>query len=78
MLFQYCSESFCCLFTVNTCTCILLPPQRGLTALMYATLKGHSETVRVLVDYGADLNVKNKVHLYIKTIIACHFLIIFI
>ena len=53
-------ESHSPLFTVHTC--IILPPQDGLTALMLATLKGHSETVSVLVQHGADLNVQNKVH----------------
>ena len=39
----------------------VLPPQDGCTALMDATLEDHSETVRVLVQLGADLNVQNKV-----------------
>ena len=47
-------------FTVHPC--IVLPSQDGLTALMLATLKGRSETVSVLVQYGADLNVQNKVY----------------
>ena len=52
-------ESHSPLLTVHTC--IVLPPQYGLTALMLATLKGHSETVSVLVQHGADLNVQNMV-----------------
>ena len=55
-------ESCCPLFTAHTC--IILPPQDGLTALMLATLEGHSETVNVLVQCGADPNVQNKVQEY--------------
>ena len=33
----------------------------GRTALMLAALEGNSETVRVLVQLGADLNVQDKV-----------------
>ena len=33
----------------------------GHTALMEATLRGHSETVHVLVQHSADLNVQDKV-----------------
>ena len=35
--------------------------QYGSTALMWAALNGHSETVHVLVQLGADLNVQDKV-----------------
>lgn len=35
--------------------------QYGHTALMWATLFGHSETVSVLVQLGVDLNVQDKV-----------------
>ena len=57
--YQHCSGGLCPLFTAHTCT--VLPPQFGRTALMWATLKGRSETVRVLVQLGADLNVQDKV-----------------
>ena len=58
--YQHCSESLCPLFTVHTC--IILPPQYyGGTALMEATQYGYSETVNVLVQLGADLNVQDKV-----------------
>ena len=57
--YQHCSESLCPLFTVHTC--IILPPQDGHTALMRAALEGRSETVSVLVQLGADLNVQDKV-----------------
>ena len=57
--YQHCSGGLCPLFTVHTCT--VLPPQDGRTALMWATLWGRSETVLVLVQLGADLNVQNKV-----------------
>ena len=57
--YQHCSGGLCPLFTVHTCT--VLPPQDGHTALMWAALRGHSETVRVLVQHGADLNVQDKV-----------------
>ena len=48
--YQHCSGGLCPLFTVHTCT-----------ALMWATLMGHSEAVRVLVQLGADLTIQNKV-----------------
>ena len=57
--YQHCSGGLCPLFTAHTCT--VLPPQRGCTALIEAALMGHSETVRVLVQYGADLNVRDEV-----------------
>ena len=57
--YQHCSGGLCPLFTVHACT--VLPPQDGRTALMLAALMGHSETVRVLVQLGADLNVHSKV-----------------
>ena len=57
--YQHCSGGLCPLFTVHTCT--VLPPQFGRTALMWATLRDHSGTVRVLVQLGADLNVQDKV-----------------
>lgn len=43
-------------------TYTVLPQQYdGLTALMLAILRGHIETVSVLVRCGADLNVQNEV-----------------
>ena len=57
--YQHCSGGLCPLFTVHTCT--VLPPQYGRTALMLAALMGHSETVRVLVQHGVDLNVQDEV-----------------
>ena len=54
--YQHCSGGLCPLFTVHTCT--VLPPQNGYTALM---VSGYSETVHVLVQLGADLNIQNKV-----------------
>ena len=59
--YQHCSGGLCPLFTAHTCT--VLPPQHGDTALMEAARRGHSETVRVLVEVGADLNVQNKVRM---------------
>ena len=58
--YQHCSGGLCPLFTVHTCT-VLYKKQDGHTALMEAGLRGHSETVRVLVQHGADLNVQDKV-----------------
>ena len=55
--YQHCSGGLCPLFTVHTCTVL----QDGRTALMEAAQGGHSETVRVLVQLGADLNVQTKV-----------------
>lgn len=49
---------------IHVCMLYYIPPQDGLTALMCATLENHSETVSVLVEYGADLNVQNKVQEY--------------
>ena len=51
---MYATHSMVCGYTV-------LPPQHGRTALMEAALNGHSGTVRVLVQLGADLNVQDKV-----------------
>ena len=57
--YQRCSGGFLSSITVHTCT--LLPPQDGDTALMWATLWGRSETLHVLVQHSADLNVQNMV-----------------
>ena len=38
-----------------------LPFQDGWTALMRASLLGHMECVKVLLDRGADVNMQNKV-----------------
>ena len=37
--------------------------QDGSTALMVAAMRGHSDTVGLLLDRGADMEAKNKVRL---------------
>lgn len=32
-------------------------PQRGMTALMKASSKGHKDVVHVLLEHGADVNI---------------------
>ena len=36
--------------------------QRGRSALHCAAARGLNETVRLLIDYGADVNAQDKVH----------------
>ena len=40
---------------------MLLSLQNGWTALMMASRWGHMECVKVLLDWGADVNVQNMV-----------------
>ena len=43
-------------------TCILLfPSQEGRTALSLASYEGHSDTVRILVQRGANTDVQDEV-----------------
>jgi ankyrin repeat protein len=39
----------------------LLPLKDGVTALMYACLKGHLDIAAMLVGHGADMEVKSDV-----------------
>jgi hypothetical protein len=51
------------LCTVITCECSQ-DPYSGKTALLWASLYGHAETVRVLVKLGASLEAVDKVHIH--------------
>jgi hypothetical protein len=46
-------------------TCARLPAgQGGKTSLMYASVNGHVEAVRVLIEKGANLEAANKVRIH--------------
>ncbi len=49
------------LCTVITCEC---SQDHGMTALQWASFRGHAETVRVLVELGASLEAVDKVHIH--------------
>ena len=49
------------LCTVITCEC---SQKHGKTALLLASVRGHAETVRVLVELGASLEAVDKVHIH--------------
>jgi hypothetical protein len=49
------------LCTVITCEC---SQDDGKTALMWASFRGHAETVRVLVELGASVDFVDKVHIH--------------
>jgi hypothetical protein len=49
------------LCTVITCEC---SQPYGMTALMFASCRGHADTVRVLVQRGASLEAVDKVHIH--------------
>ena len=49
------------LCTVITCEC---SQEYGRTALLWASCRGHAETVRVLVELGASLEAVDKVHIH--------------
>ncbi len=49
------------LCTVITCEC---SQENGWTALLWASERGHAETVRVLVELGASLEAVDKVHIH--------------
>ncbi len=53
------------LCTVITCEC---SQERGWTALQWASLFGHAETVRVLVELGASLEAVDKVHVHAQAL----------
>jgi ankyrin repeat protein len=46
---------------VSVANAFILSPQRGNTALHYASEKGHPEVIQILVQSHADVNVKNNV-----------------
>ena len=48
------------LSTVITCEC---SQEYGKTALLWASERGHAETVRVLVELGASLEAVDEVHI---------------
>ncbi len=53
------------LCTVITCECWQgLEGKEGKTALLWASERGHAETVRVLVELGASLEAVDKVHIH--------------
>ncbi len=49
------------LCTVITCECSKV---NGKTAVLWASERGHAETVRVLVELGASLEAVDKVHIH--------------
>ena len=53
---------------IDLCTVITCECSQGLlggrTALLWASLYGHAETVRVLVELGASLEAVDKVHIH--------------
>jgi hypothetical protein len=49
------------LCTVMTCECSQL---RGMTALLWASERGHTATVRVLVELGASVEAVDKVNIH--------------
>ena len=49
------------LCSVITCEC---SQDDGKTALLWASERGHAETVRVLVELGASLEAVDKVHIH--------------
>ncbi len=51
------------LCTVITCEC-WQHPKYGRTALLWASERGHAETVRVLVELGASVEAVDKVHIH--------------
>ena len=57
---------FACLLILLVC-CFYLLVQGGETALMYAALNDQAEVVALLVERGADLNLKNNVSKTNKT-----------
>ena len=49
------------LCTVITCEC---SQNNGQTALLFASMRGHAETVRVLVELGASVEAVDKVNIH--------------
>ena len=48
-----------CIVQIRSRSCISL--QYGDTALILATNEGHTDVVKILVDHGTDMDIKNKV-----------------
>jgi hypothetical protein len=55
---------FCCSLPV-VCT----PPQKGSTALMFAAWKGYTKIAELLVEKGAQVNIKNYVGVAVTVIV---------
>ena len=49
------------LYTVITCEC---SQDLGMTALLWASARGHTATVRVLVELGASVEAVDKVNIH--------------
>jgi len=56
--FTYLVHNYLHLFCVTLYFSI---PQDGLTALIYAVREGHTETVNLLMEAGADVNLQEEV-----------------
>ena len=55
---------FNCLFHVHHCDSTVLShcvPQNGLTALMCASVKGHTDVVQLFLSIGAQVDLEDKV-----------------
>ena len=42
-----------------------------MTALMWASANGHTESQKVLIDAGADVNIQTKVRTYCFVLMCC-------
>ena len=48
-----------CIVQIRSRSCISL--QHGYTALIIAASEGHTDVVKILVEHGSDMDIKNKV-----------------
>ena len=54
----------CIIVAIVNITVSSIVYQWGNTALIKASYKGHKEVAKLLVDHGADVNIKNDVSIY--------------
>ena len=54
------------------CMCVVITTQRGDSAAIIATVRYHSEVVKVLVEAGSDLNLFNEVRYTVTVDTAPH------
>ena len=64
LFFSFLLRIMCIIVAIVSITVISILYQYGWTALMKASSNGHKEVAKLLVDHGADVNIKSNVSIY--------------
>ena len=62
--FTFLLRIVCIIVAILNITVTSLAYQDGWTALILASSNGHKEVAKLLVDHGADVNIKENVSIY--------------